>query len=657
MRMEKLFGLLVIVSMLVMSLVVPAAAQESVDIDALIKEVVAWTPKEPMAPFRVGIVVKTLVNEPFQVAIAESARATVESLGGEGIVLAASTHSDVAEQVAIVEDLVEQKVDGLILVPMGSEAIIPAVEKANGAGIPVVIADTASYGGDFITFLATDNIKASSMAADYLIQKFGGKAKVAQLEGAPGGQTAADRITGFQTRLKEEPGMELVASQPGHWTTAGGQATMENILQANPDLQAVFASSDMMGVGAAEAIKAADMVGKVTLVTFDGLPEGVAVIKEGVSDADVAQFPVRMGTWSAKILGMVLSGEKQASDFPKYIDTGAEVVTAETADAYLCNTFDICEGVATPAIDINWAPANPIQGSIGIIVRTMVNDPFQVAMADAAAAKAKEFGLEPIVLTAMGHGDIQEQQNIVEDLVQQKVAGILLAPLDTQALKAAMEGAAAAGIPIVLFDSNPIEDAPFITAIGTDNVAASSIAADYLINKFDGKAKVAQLEGEPGAQNAAFRVKGFQDRLKEAPGMELVASQTGHWTTAGAMAAMENIIQAHPDLDAVFASSDMMGVGAVEALRAVDKLGHVTLVTFDGIPEGIDLILQGVSDGDVAQFPTRMGEMGVIVLAQILSGEKTAEDFPQYIDSGAQLITAETAETFLRDTFGIEPVQ
>ena len=121
-------------------------------------------------------------------------------------------------------------------------------------------------------------------------------------------------------------------------------------------------------------------------------------------------------------------------------------------------------------------------GSVGIIVRTMVNDPFQVAMAESAEQKANELGLKPLVYAPTGHADVQEQMAIVEDLIQQKVSGILLAPLDTQALKAAMEAADAAGIPVVLFDSNPIEDAPFITAIGTDNVAAASLAADYLID-------------------------------------------------------------------------------------------------------------------------------------------------------------------------------
>ena len=351
MKSSKLFALMVAVVLVAAFVALPATAQtpaptpSQAQLDTA-KQIDGWKPAQPMKPFTVGIVVKSLVNEPFQVTLAETAKKTIESLGGKAEILAAS-HQQVAEQVAMVEDLIEKKLDGLILVPLGSEAIIPAVEKANKAGIPVVIADTASYGGDFITFLATDNIQASAGAAEYLIKKFNGKAKVAQLEGEPGGQTAADRIKGFQDKLKEAPGMELVASQNGHWTTAGGQSVTENILQANPDINAIFASSDMMGVGAAEAIKAAGMAGKVTLVTFDGLPEGVDLIKQGVSDGDMAQFPVRMGDWGAKVLGMVLSGEKKPSDFPKYINTGAELVTAQAADAYLLNTFGITSTVTS----------------------------------------------------------------------------------------------------------------------------------------------------------------------------------------------------------------------------------------------------------------------------------------------------------------------
>jgi ribose transport system substrate-binding protein len=349
MKVEKLLTALLVFGMLSMAVLVPATAQtpapETPAAGPAMTEELAnlldtWKPAQPMKPFTIGIVVKTLVNDPFQVTLAESAKKTAESFGGTANYFAA-THTGVAEQISVVEDLIQKKVDGLVLTPIDSNAIIPAIEQANKAGIPVVIADTASYGGDFITFIATDNIKASASAADYLIKKFNGKAKVAQLEGETGGQTAADRIKGFQDELKTAPGMELVASQNAHWTTAGGQSVTENILQANPDLNAIFASSDMEGVGAAEAIKAADKVGKVTLVTFDGLPEGIDLIKQGVSDGDVAQFPVRMGSWGATILAMVISGEKKASDFPKYIDSGTQLVTAENADKYLLDTFGI----------------------------------------------------------------------------------------------------------------------------------------------------------------------------------------------------------------------------------------------------------------------------------------------------------------------------
>ena len=119
-----------------------------------------------------------------------------------------------------------------------------------------------------------------------------------------------------------------------------------------------------------------------------------------------------------------------------------------------------------------------------------------------------------------------------------------------------------------------------------------AVTDDYHGTRIEDPYRWLEESGDPevrtwvDAQNALFRVQGFQEKLKEEPGMELVASQTGHWTTAGAMQAMENILQANPDLNAVFSSSDMMGVGAVEALSAAGKLDDVTLVPLTGYPMG-----------------------------------------------------------------------
>ncbi len=327
---------------------------------------------------------------------------------------------------------------------------------------------------------------------------------------------------------------------------------------------------------------------------------------------------------------------------------------AKTLFAFLAAFGMVAMLVSIPAVQA--APA-PQKLTFGIVVKTEVNDPFQVTMATTAQKEAQKLGATALVEAPPSNSDVQAQQAIVEDLIQRKVNGILLAPVDTQAMKASMAEAAKAGIPVVLFDSNPIAGAQFVTAIGTDNKKAAAIAADYLIKKFDGKAKVAQLEGQPGDQNALYRAQGFANELKTAPGMQLVADQTGHWTTAGAEAAMENILTAHPDLQAVFAASDEMGLGAVQAIKAAGKIGKITIVTFDGLPDGVKLIEQGISDGDVAQFPTKMGTMGIDILDQIATGQKKASDFPSYIDSGAELVTPQLASTYLQQTFGIAPAQ
>ena len=622
-----------------------------------IASVSAQGDKQPV----VGIIVRTVVNDPFQVTMSDSAAKKATELGMKPLQYAATGHGSVQEQQAIVEDLIQQKVAGILLAPLDTQALKAAMEEANKAGIPIVLFDSNPIeGAPFITAIGTDNVKAASLAADYLVKKFNGKAKVAQLEGEPGAQNALFRVKGFQDKLKETPGMEVVASQTGHWTTAGAMQAAENILQAHPDLDAIFASSDMMGVGALQALQAADKAGKTTLVTFDGIPEGLDLIKKGFSDGDVAQFPTKMGEMGIEILNDVITGKKKAEDYPKYIDSGATLVTKDTVDQFLADTYGIGAAPAAPSQDAitkeieSWKPASPMKPfTVGVVVKTLVNDPFQVTLAETAKKTVESLGGKAEILAAT-HQQVAEQVAMVEDLIEKKVDGLLLVPSGSEAIIPAVEKANAAGIPVVIADTASF-GGDFITFLATDNIKASAGAAEYLIKKFNGKAKVAQLEGEPGGQTAADRVKGFQDKLKEAPGMELVASQTGHWTTAGGQSVTENILQANPDINAIFASSDMMGVGAAEAIKAAGKQGQVTLVTFDGLPEGVALIKQGASDGDMAQFPVRMGDWGAKVLGMVISGEKKPGDFPKYIDTGAEMVTAETADTYLKDTFGISP--
>ena len=137
------------------------------------------------------------------------------------------------------------------------------------------------------------------------------------------------------------------------------------------------------------------------------------------------------------------------------------------------------------------------------------------------------------------------------------------------------------------------------------------------------------------------RFKGSHDTLT-ACGMNIVAEQTAEWDTAKGMSVTENIITAHPNLKALFASNDNMAMGAIEALKSAKMLDKVMVVGFDGNPEAAEAILRGDMAVSVAQRPTNMGIIGVESVNKLVKGET----IPEVVDTGAELVTKENAEQY-----------
>lgn len=304
------------------------------------------------------------------------------------------------------------------------------------------------------------------------------------------------------------------------------------------------------------------------------------------------------------------------------------------------------------------AAANPVLAQdkpvIAVLPKTVINDIFMNNVAEFAKAKGAKLGVDIEIHSVSGHGAIEEQVAEMEALTARKVDGIVLAALDSKGLAPAVKRAKEAGIPVVLIDGG-VETDPsnYVTLVATDNVAAAGLAADYAAALLSDHGKVAQLEGEPGSEAAAMRRQGFHEGIAKYPDIEIVSSVTGHWTTPGAVEATEAILQANPDLNLIFASSDLMAVGAAEVLRRA-KREDVVVIGFDGIPEGTDLIKQGRAAGDVSQSAKGMAEISVETLVALARGEKKAEDFPKRIDSGMHLLHAWNVDAYRRDILGIK---
>jgi ribose transport system substrate-binding protein len=264
----------------------------------------------------IAFVMKTL-NNPFFIEMQKGAQEAAQKLGVDLVVQAADREIDVERQMQIIENLIQRKVSALCVTPSGSREIVPVIVKANKAGIPVLIIDTradekalAAAGGKIATFIGSDNYDGGKIAGAFLAEKLGGKGNVAVLEGIPGHETGDSRLRGFRESIAKAPGIKIVASQPANWERDQGFNVFQNILQAHPDVNAIFACSDLMALGAMEAIRAAGKTGKITVVGFDALPEAREAIKKGTMAATVAQFPARMGSMAVEGAAKVLKGEK-----------------------------------------------------------------------------------------------------------------------------------------------------------------------------------------------------------------------------------------------------------------------------------------------------------------------------------------------------------
>lgn len=250
----------------------------------------------------IAFIMKTL-NNPFFVDMEVGAREAADRLGVELIVQAPERELDIERQMQMVENMIQRKVDAIIITPNGSVEIIPAIIKANAAGIPVLIVDTridaeaaSEAGAMTVTFIGSDNREGGRIAGEFLAQRLGDRGEVAVLEGIPGHETADARLGGFKEGIADAEAVRIVASQPANWERDQGFNVAQNMLQAHPNLNAIFAANDMMALGAIEAISAAGKSKQILVVGFDATDDAREAIGAGRMLGSVAQYPAAMGS-------------------------------------------------------------------------------------------------------------------------------------------------------------------------------------------------------------------------------------------------------------------------------------------------------------------------------------------------------------------------
>ncbi|MEE1443692.1 MAG: D-ribose ABC transporter substrate-binding protein [Blautia sp.] len=261
----------------------------------------------------VGFSVSTL-NNPFFVSLSEGAKAEAEKQGVKLVVVDAG--DDAAKQTNDIEDLISRNVSVLIVNPVDSDAVAPAVQNAVSKGIKVISVDRVVNGVEVDCQIASDNAAGAKMATEYLVELIGEGAKAAELEGVPGASATIDRGAGFHEAA--DTVLDVVASQTANFNRAEGMNVMENILQSCPEVKGVFAHNDEMALGAVEAVLAS---GKdIKIVGFDATDDAVAAVKSGKMAATVAQKPELMGETAVQTAMKLINGETVEKSLPVEVE-------------------------------------------------------------------------------------------------------------------------------------------------------------------------------------------------------------------------------------------------------------------------------------------------------------------------------------------------
>ena len=234
-------------------------------------------------------------------------------------------------------------------------------------------------------------------------------------------------------------------------------------------------------------------------------------------------------------------------------------------------------------------------------------NPFWASVEKGAREEAAKLGVDLVLVAPPQEGDVQAQINQVEDQLAKGVDAIALAPGDPNAFAPIVDDAIKSGVPVVFVDTKGINEG--VTFIGTNNKNGAELAAKFICDKTPKGADVAVLTGIESQSTALLRRDGAVQGLKDC-GLNLVATQTAMWDTAKARSVTESIILKNPNIKAIFASNDNMGIGAMQALKDAD-MNDVVVVGFDATPDAATSILKGEMTATIAQFSYNMGAYGV----------------------------------------------
>lgn len=284
------------------------------------------------------------------------------------------------------------------------------------------------------------------------------------------------------------------------------------------------------------------------------------------------------------------------------------------------------------------APA-AVRKEIAVIPKGLAHQ-FWLTVKAGAEAGGKEIGYDIVWQGPAKETEVAKQISIVQDMISRKVAAIVMAACDANALVPTIKQALDAKIPVITIDSGVNSELP-LSFVATDNIAGAKAAADTLAEMLGGKGEVGLIPFVPGAATSELREQGFKEGLAAHPELKLASTQYCQSDVAKAMSIMQDMMTANANLGGVFAANEAAAIGAAQAIRAAGKAGQVKLVAFDAAEEEVAALKEGVIQALIVQSPFNMGYLGVKAADAAINGKPVEKR----IDTGVTVVTQKNIDT------------
>lgn len=271
--------------------------------------------------------------------------------------------------------------------------------------------------------------------------------------------------------------------------------------------------------------------------------------------------------------------------------------------------------------------------------------PFWISIMDGAKAAGAELGYtvtcKTPVDTAEGSGN-EQQSNLCEEAIVSGVSCVVLAPVDSEAIVPATKKINEAGIPIVNLNTKISDDTQYKTFCGLENINQGYNTAKAMFELMNGEGKIFIIEGSTGAQTSIDRVKGFEKALAEYPNIEVVAQQSANYSRADALNVVQNLLQAHPDVNAILCCNDEMALGSAEAIDAANLTGTIKVAGQDANDDAVAALKEGKITVTSYGNPYMQGYTAVKAAVDILEGKNV----DAFYEVETVVVTKENVDTF-----------